>query len=275
MSESLSAWLALREAADTPARSVELTRAVVDRLPRTRPLRILDLGTGTGSNVRYLASRLPSPQEWLVVDEDAELLQESQRGSAAPAGGAEAPPLRIETRQMNLGELDPAIFSGRDLVTASALLDLVSETWLTSLATYCRANGSAALFALSYNGHSHCSPVEPEDAAIRELMNRHQRQNDKGFGRAAGPDAVDAAERAFVAVGYEVQRAASDWNVPPESREMQRQLIEGWAGAAREIAPGESPMIADWLTRRLAHVDAGRSRIVVGHEDLAAWPKSG
>jgi len=26
-----------------------------------------------------------------------------------------------------------------------------------------------------------------------------------------------------------------------------------------------------WKTRRLAHVDAGRSRIVVGHDDLAAW----
>jgi hypothetical protein len=39
-----------------------------------------------------------------------------------------------------------------------------------------------------------------------------------------------------------------------------------------EIEPAEAPIVQDWLARRLAHVDAGRSHIVVGHDDLAAWP---
>ena len=30
-------------------------------------------------------------------------------------------------------------------------------------------------------------------------------------------------------------------------------------------------MVNSWLARRLAHVDAGRSHVTVGHEDLAAW----
>src|SRR5258707_262496 len=80
-----------------------------------------------------------------------------------------------------------------------------------SLAAHCHGVGAAGLFALTYNGESRYSPIEPEDDAVRELMNRHQRSNDKGFGRAAGPDAVDAAERCFSEVGYRVQRASSDW----------------------------------------------------------------
>ena len=68
-----------------------------------------------------------------------------------------------------------------------------------------------------------------EDDAIRDLMNRHQRASDKGFGRAAGPDAVDCAERSFAAAGYQVRREASDWMLLPEQRALQRQLIEGWA----------------------------------------------
>ena len=54
---------------------------------------------------------------------------------------------------------------------------------------------------------------------------------------------------------------------------LQQQLIEGWADAAVDIAPEETPRVSGWKTRRLAHVAAGRSRIVVGHEDLAAWLK--
>jgi len=269
MAESLADWLALREAADAAARSVALTHALVEALPRERPLRILDLGTGTGSNVRYLAPRLPLRQEWLVVDRDPDLLALiPHRMSISTATER----LHIVTRQMNLGALDePDIFTGRHLVTASALLDLVSEDWLTSLAERCREAGAAVLFALSYVGRSRCSPEEPVDEEIRELMNRHQRTNDKGFGRAAGPDAVDCAERAFEAAGYFVRRDASDWVLTPDAPDLQRQVVEGWAQAAREIAPERSATIDDWLRRRLAHVDEDRSRIVVCHEDFIAW----
>jgi hypothetical protein len=264
--DSLSTWLALRESADIAARSAALTQAIAARLPHHRPLGILDLGSGTGSNVRYLSSRLPVPQHWLVVDRDPNLLAQGPAPSAT---------CDIETLCRNLGGpddlADPVLFAGRHLVTASALLDLVSDQWLRVLAGRCRTSGAAALFTLNYNGRSRCTPAEAEDDLVRDCMNRHQRTNDKGFGRAAGPDAVDCAERWFAASGYQVRREASDWNLAPEQGELQQQLIEGWAQAAEEIAPEQTPMIRDWLARRLGHVAAGRSHVIVGHEDLAAW----
>jgi hypothetical protein len=267
MSESLADWLALRESADASARSARLTKAVADRLSvrvkAGEPLRALDLATGTGSNVRYLSPRLPHPQEWLIVDRDAELLERTPKSS---------PGCRIETRAIELASLDPGLFAGRHLVTASALLDLVSEDWLKKLAGRCREAGTAVLFTLTYNGRSRCSPAEPEDEEMRELLNAHQQQNDKGFGRAAGPAAVGHAARAFTGAGYHVRREPSDWMLSPDSRDLQRQLVDGWAAAAEELVPEESPRIRGWLARRLAHVEEGRSRIVVCHEDLAAWP---
>src|SRR5262249_28283655 len=150
-----------------------------------RPVRIVDLGTGRGSNARYLTGYLPLPQDWLLLDEDAAVLEQVPR---AMIGRLDAQ-CAIEGRQGHLGALDSTLFDGRHLVTASALLDLVAESWLGSLAQHCRAVRAVGLFALTYNGESRCSPPEPEDDEIRELMNRHQRANDKGFGRAAGPDA--------------------------------------------------------------------------------------
>ncbi|MBI3491471.1 MAG: class I SAM-dependent methyltransferase, partial [Acidobacteria bacterium] len=137
------------------------------------------------------------------------------------------------------------------MVTASALLDLVSESWLRALAERCRANGAAVLFALSYDGRIQCSPEEPEDALVRDLVNRHQR-TDKGFGPALGPEATDVAARCFADLGYSIKRESSDWVLTPESRELQKQVIDGWARAAAEVEPLRAKTIEAWRMRRLA-----------------------
>lgn len=254
----LSDWLALREAVDHSARSETLTRALAEALPPVRPLRILDLGTGTGSNIRFLTPRLPAPQAWTAVDRDASLIAQL--------------PVGVEARRLELGSLDdPALFQGIHLVTASALLDLVSAHWIERLAEQCGRAGAAALFALNYNGWSACIPLDPEDGFVLEQFNRHQRSNDKGFGVAAGPDAAARAARAFARVGYRVRTARSDWKLTSDMKALQTSLIEGWAHAVREICPQDNASVDAWLERRLALVRAGESRIQVGHTDVAAW----
>src|SRR5689334_19810480 len=97
MDDSLSSWLSLREAADAGARSVTLTDAIARSLAdRPQPLRLLDLATGTGSNIRYLAPRLPRPQEWLAIDRDPALLAEVKISTAG---------CRVDTRRLELGPL--------------------------------------------------------------------------------------------------------------------------------------------------------------------------
>ena len=286
MDESLSDWLAVREPADLTARSATLVERVRHALASTDTVRGLDLCTGTGSNLRYLIDRLPGRQTWLAADRDAGLLEElpTKLKTWADAHGysmrteGQVSSLRggrcecdVETRAMDLDRLDAGLFEGRNLVTASALLDLVSESWLRLLATRCREAGATALFTLTYDGRSSCDPVEPEDDMVRELMNMHQK-TDKGLGgRAEGPDAWSVAERVFTEAGYRVECAPSNWSIGPPERAFQRMLIEGWARAAVEIAPERADTIADWLRRRLEHLEAGRSRIVVNHVDMVAW----
>jgi hypothetical protein len=230
--------------------------------------------------------RLPSRQRWLALDRDAQLLAEFpdrmsswgaahgyhvQRTGSGTAVRGEGLDCRIETRLMDLGSLDDGgIFEGRHLVTASALLDLVSARWLRALATHCRASGASALFTMTYNGRSSCSPAEPEDEIIRTLMNRHQKR-DKGLGGPAeGPDATDYAARLFSESGFLVRRERSDWILGPEDDDLQRELIDGWARAAAEAAPDLTTAIAEWRVRRLQCVNKGQSRVVVCHDDFAA-----
>jgi hypothetical protein len=152
-------------------------------------------------------------------------------------------------------------------VTASALLDLVSKAWLRSLADRCAETGATVLFALTYDGRIVCTPEDRDDHAIVARVNEHQRI-DKGFGPALGPDASDCADGCFRERGYRVIRDRSDWQLTPVQAALQRQLVDGWARASIELAPSDSAVIGAWRRRRHQHIDANRSNIVVGHEDL-------
>jgi SAM-dependent methyltransferase len=287
MTVSLSDWLALREPADAAARSLSLTGTIADAVSSHDPVRVLDLATGTGANLRYLVERLPPRQHWLVADLDADALARlrertaawaAARGhvvDAADAGAfairGERLDCRVEVRRVDLNDPPADIFSGRHLVTASALLDLVSERWLRTLAARCRAAGAAALFALNYDGRSVCTPAEPEDDLLREGLNRHQLK-DKGLGGpAAGPAADRIALRIFEEAGYRAQIEETNWQLGPEQRALQRELMDGWAEATVEVEPTLARTVAAWRERRHAHLDAGRSSVVVGHHDFAAW----
>jgi SAM-dependent methyltransferase len=286
MTVPLSDWLALREPADAAARSVSLTRTVAEAVSSHASIRVLDLGSGTGANLRYLAERLAPRQEWLLTDVNPDLLERvrertaswaAERGYEVAADGdalavrGRALDCRVAVRQLDLNTLPAELFAGRHLVTASALLDLVSEPWLRTLAARCRAEHAAALFALNYDGRSWCSPGEPEDDLMRDGLNRHQLK-DKGLGGpATGPAADRVAVRVFEHAGYRAQREEANWELGAEHRELQRQLLDGWAEATLELEPARASTIAAWRKRRHAHLDAGRSTVVVGHHDVAAW----
>jgi hypothetical protein len=269
MSGFTAEWLSLREPVDRAARSLSLTRMAVDALP-AGVVRVLDLATGTGANIRYLAPHLPTEQDWLAVDNDERLLNELPLRMDWPTLGA----IRIECRRVDLSDLDASnIVEGRTLVTASALLDLVSEPWLSALAEQCRRAGAVVLLALTYNGRIAYSPVEPGDDIVRRLVNRHQ-HTDKGFGPALGPEARVRAEGLFERLDYSVTRTPSDWELDPDARDIQRRLIDGWAEAAIAIESGNERLIRAWQRQRHAHVVAGRSHVVVGHDDLVAILRS-
>ena len=259
MSGFSAEWLALREPADSAARSEPVTTFVAASLAARSTLRIVDIGTGTGANVRYLAGRLPRPQDWQLIDADEHLLAtaRAQLGST------------IETRLMDLRQLGVDTFEGRDLVTASALLDLVSDAWLRCFVHACRRAGAAVLTALNYDGRFTCSPVDNDDAFVRDLVNRHQR-TDKGFGPALGPEAGTRAELLLSEAGYSVRRELSDWSLDARHLPMQAQLIDGWAAAACEIDPSAASRVREWQERRLSHIASRVSTIRVGHDDVGA-----
>ncbi|WP_018872104.1 class I SAM-dependent methyltransferase [Thioalkalivibrio sp. ALJ16] len=257
-------WLQLREPADHAARPEALATALREALAGagSAVIRVTDLGSGTGSNLRYLAPRLPRPQHWRLVDHDAGLLAQA----LAPCAGVE-----IERQRCDLAS-DPAVALAGDeaLVTGSALLDLVSREWLQRLLAACSGQGAAVLFALSYDGRMRWSRPHPLDADVEAWVNRHQR-SDKGFGPALGPAAAATCAEQLEALGYRVQVAASDWRIGVEQAALGAALIEGWVGAAAAIRPERAGDLQAWGDARAQALAAGTVELTVGHQDVLGW----
>jgi hypothetical protein len=186
----------------------------------------------------------------------------------------EALDCRVRIRRQDLDlPLERRLFEHVHLVTGAALLDLVSDRWLADLALQCRETGAIALFALTYNGQAAFDPADPDDGLARDLLNAHQLR-DKGLGGpATGPAGHTRAAHWFRSAGFEVRESPTNWDVDASAAGFQRELIDGLAGAAIEQQPDSAERMAAWKARRLEHLDAGRSRVVVGHFDLAAWPR--
>jgi hypothetical protein len=258
-------WLALREPFDAAARSRKVREAALASITGLDPVAIVDLACGTGSSLRALGPAIATRQTWRLVDNDLSLL-------ARAADSARPERVQVNAVPVDLAhDLEAALDGAVDLVTTTALLDLVSELWLERLAVECAARRLPLYAALSYDGRIELTPPDPGDAAIIAAANAHQ-LNDKGFGPALGPKAAAQAIARFATIGYFVDRAAADWVIGPQDREMQQALLAGWAGAAQEFGAPHLDEIIAWLTRRRDLVAAGRSSMRVGHIDLFARP---
>ena len=245
-------WLALREPADHEARAAELLQhAVIAAGPN--PV-ILDLGCGTGSTVRALAPLLPKNTQWRLVDNDSELL----RLAGLTAGDS------ATLHQLDLGDVDSLPLSDVTLVTASALIDLVSKTWLEQLASKLSV---PVYMALSYDGQMSWQPEHSMDANLIAAFNAHQR-TDKGFGPALGPDSVQVAAEVFTAHGFEVFTATSPWRLGPGQAQLQRELVAGISQAANDFGLQGAEL---WGAQRIAAAD--QTLCQIGHADILAIPK--
>jgi len=265
MSGFSAEWLALREPYDAAACSVAVRDAAIGAIAGLDPVSIVDLGTGTGSGLRALAPLIPARQTWRLVDNDLSLL--------ARAADTERP-ARVQVTAVPIDiahDLEAALDGAVDLVTTTALLDLVSAPWVERLAVECAARRLPFYATLSYDGRVELTPPDPNDATIVDAFNAHQR-TDKGFGPALGPKAAGEAIARFTRVGYLVDRQPADWVFAPRDREMQNELLAGLAAAARGIGTPGLADIVQWLTRRRDLVAAGRASMRVGHIDLFARP---
>ncbi|SON57614.1 hypothetical protein HDIA_4073 [Hartmannibacter diazotrophicus] len=256
MSSFSTDWLDLREPADHAARDPALCRKAIDWINASPGAIVVDLGGGTGSTLRAMPD-LGRSVNWRLVDHDSELL--------AAATGRHP---KIETFELDLRAVDRLPMNGARLVTASALVDLVSADWLDAMSNAVAKARTGLYASLSYDGYMAFSPYHAHDLTITSAFNQHQR-SDKGFGPALGPDATLFLRTCLELKGYKVETARSDWRLDGRLADLCEELVKGIAGAAVEAGFEEREAV-NWLDFRMTAIPTGE--IVIGHLDLLGLP---
>ncbi len=262
-----SEWLRLREPADAAARASELVEKVRSYLPTHGGATIHDLGCGTGSMARWLAVRLPGPQHWVMYDRDDELL--ILAAADPPDRASDGTPVTMETRRRDITRMELA---GAALITASALLDMLTAGELQRLVATVAGANCPVLIALSVTGRVEITPAESFDQRVTEAFNAHQRRTTSA-GKLLGPDAVGAAVDGFTRLGLEVLVRPSPWRLGPGHADLVAAWFSGWLAAACEQRPELLAHAPSYARRRLAEAAAGNLSVTVHHQDLLVRPR--
>jgi hypothetical protein len=289
MSDFSRDWLRLRESADLAARDPVLARRFGAALApaRGRPVRLVDLGAGSGANCRALLPRIAGDQDWLLIDRDRALIAAHaeeftiwarRQGYPVRAGGGQiiidgsAGRWRVTSLPLDLVKDRASIEElAVDGITAAALLDLVSRDWIDWLAEFLARRGLPLLAALTVDGTRQWQPRLDADAIVGVSFSRHQ-SSDKGFGPALGGTAPSALGDALAARGLAVSDAASDWSLDKRNAPLLVALIAGEAEAAAAATPEHAATIEEWQRRRLEQLAEGKLGLTIGHRDMLALP---
>ena len=208
---------------------------------------------------RWLAPLLPGPQLWVMHDRDPDLLEVAAADPPGPA--ADGAPVVVETRLSDITQLRPDDLAGASLITASALLDLITGDELADLVGLCSAVGCPVLLTLSVVGRVELAPADPLDRRVAGAFDAHQRRMTAG-GRLLGPDAVAAAAERFRRLGADVLVRPSPWRLGAADADLAAEWLTGWLDAACEQ---EAELAAERRRLRTPPSGAGARRAARRH----------
>lgn len=279
-------WLDTRYSFDSKARNQQVEAAFKNYFFGRKEIQLMDVGAGTGNNLRYWFRQLESPQKWTNVELNPELLalgfQQAAQLLTTEGYGVKQFENHIsgmkrkngrfhEVRLLALQEsfLDFAfeiLPVKPDVVLANAVFDLLSPEMFVAFAEKLIEHRIPLLSTINIAGLEWSTATFQDKYYSRCYL--HHMNRPQAFGMALGAHVTDFAIDFCKKHQVNVEWGRSDWQIAETDTAMLLANLNYMEQAIPEMLPeAEHSAFSEWLSDKRKQVEAQKLRLNVYHYD--------
>lgn len=286
--ESTINWLLERFRFDVEARSLEIESHFLEYFEKTDHIRILDLGTGTGSNYFYYNDHIPAHQTWYLFEENAQLIQFAKQNILKSLLSKKAvttstlnsirsikqgKQIHIKFFDKSQKHLQQLIAPNQvDLVMGNAFFDRLKQPEILPIVHWITSNKLCFMPTMNYIGMTFTPFGGLDRAFIKkfEHYQYHESLNRPTMGSAC----VDNLCHYFREKSYAVHKSQSPWIIKAQDKRMLSQIIDRMEASFAQMDMGniDEDTQQIWLNYKRNLIEDELLSIKVEHEDILTYP---
>lgn len=261
MHEFENSWLFQREKIDNLSKNNLIIKKINSFFKSDQDVKLMDLGTGTGSNFRFLSRKIKQKrQHWTLIDISKKSLLAAKNKISI---SNKIVNLSIINKNLikNINQID---FKNFDIVTGSAFLDIMPFDWFKK---FYQQNKKTKIiyFAINYDGFFQFYPRHKYDKKVLLLFNSDQKSIKHKKDRAVGPDCTKIIEKQFLKT-HKTFSFNSNWDIN-NNKKFQLMFLNFCENV---IKKNKINNLNEWLDYRKSQIKKNESRLIVNNKDFLA-----
>jgi len=254
-------WLYQREKIDNLSKNLKIIDKINSALKDLENINILDLGTGTGSNFRFLSKKIKHKNQfWTLMDISRSSLYEAKK-KIVLNNKVKKVSLKYNDVIKNIKKTD---FNQFDLVTGSAFLDIMPYKWFKDFHKF-NQNTKIIYFSINYNGYFKFDPHHFLDDHILKLFNKDQQSKKDGKVNAVGSDCPEII-KSFFSKSHKTFLLNSNW-IDIKNKKFQLMYLNFCKNV---INKNKKNSLDEWLEFKKEKIFNNKSKLNVYNKDFLA-----
>ena len=275
-----NAWLSSREPYDNLARTKYICDIIKDHH------RILDLGSGTGSFLRWCLLNKINFSEFLMIDNDFKLLDKFSSLTSTFCKKHDIEFSKITNKHYSLRknkkihsskvilsrkDIDSQIdlINDFDIISLSALSDLLSSKFLSRIFKYIHKD-KILYFSICFNGKISWNKPHSFDKYILTAFNRDQ-QKKKGTQISLGFKSINKIQTLSKKYNYKCKKFNSSWileSTTEKQRKFHISYLKTIYQPLKKDPSIDNEILNKWIEKKLSQINNSSLITNVGHNDL-------
>jgi hypothetical protein len=277
-------WINLRESYDMLSRSNLLQNLYKNNKMNLK--KVIDLGGGNGSFLRWCHYKNIIYDDFLIVDNDEALLKSFYPRTKSYLSTMSLSLVKDNMMSYRIQRLKKNkdgfitlkkqdlyksidIINDYNLVSFSAVSDLLSKKFIKCLFDKID-KGTNLYFSICFDGRVKWKNKNKHDKYIVSMFNQHQKQ-EKTTGVALGLNSINFIKSLSKKNDYKIYIADSSWSVDSydnDSRIFQKAYLNTIYKPLKKFELIDQDILEDWLRSKQIDIESKNSNLVVGHKDI-------